>query len=95
MGLSPRRKLAGWIHDHGMWQHASRWQRPPLPVSMIDRGSWKLKRVCRSSLSAKCQTMAEPLDALNFIRFFRAIVIGRIDQGLELTNTPDAVLVTD
>eukprot|EP00974_Lingulodinium_polyedra_P049459 4753624-Lingulodinium_polyedra.AAC.1 len=45
--------------------------------------------------------MAEALDTLNCIRFFREIVIGRntmttrIDQDLELTNTPETVLAMD
>eukprot|EP00974_Lingulodinium_polyedra_P083683 8102514-Lingulodinium_polyedra.AAC.1 len=37
---------------------------------MIDWKSWKLKRVCRSSLSVECQAMVESLDSLNFVRFF-------------------------
>eukprot|EP00974_Lingulodinium_polyedra_P088555 8586953-Lingulodinium_polyedra.AAC.1 len=34
------------------------------PVSTIDWKSGKLKQVCRSSLSAECQAMAEALDTL-------------------------------
>ena len=35
-------------------------------VNLIDWKSWKLKRVCRSSLAAECQSMAEALDNLIF-----------------------------
>ena len=39
-------------------------------LSLLDWKSWKLKRVCRSSLSAECHAMAEALDTLNIVRFF-------------------------
>eukprot|EP00974_Lingulodinium_polyedra_P014447 1399657-Lingulodinium_polyedra.AAC.1 len=46
------------------------------PVSMIDWKSWKLKVVCRSSLSVACQAIAEGLDTLNFIRFLWDSMVG-------------------
>ena len=70
-------------------------------VSLLEWKSWKLKRVCRSSLSAECQAMAEALDVLNFVRFFWEFLVGRakvslkIDQDVELTRSPVAVLITD
>ena len=39
-------------------------------VSLLDWKSWNLERVCRASLSAECQAMAEALDNLNFLRMF-------------------------
>ena len=70
-------------------------------ISLIEWKSWKLKRVCRSSLSAECQAMAEALDNLNFTRFFWEILLGkstihtRVDQDEELSKAPKAALVTD
>ena len=71
------------------------------PLSLLEWKSWKLKRVCRSSLSAECQAMAEALDTLNFVRFFWEILTGRskvmtkIDQDFELTKAPTSGLITD
>eukprot|EP00974_Lingulodinium_polyedra_P070889 6861665-Lingulodinium_polyedra.AAC.2 len=71
------------------------------PVSMIDWKSWKRKRVCRSSLSAECQAMAEALDTLNSIRLFWEVLVGhitvtaRIYQYFQLTKAPEVVLVAD
>jgi hypothetical protein len=70
-------------------------------ISLIEWKSWKLKRVCRSSLSAECQAMAEALDTLNFVRFFWEILTGKskitpkIDQDHELTKAPMSSLITD
>jgi hypothetical protein len=70
-------------------------------ISLIEWKSWKLKRVCRSSLSAECQAMAEALDTLNFVRFFWQILTGKskvtpkIDQDHELTQAPMSSLITD
>ena len=70
-------------------------------ISLIEWKSWKLKSVCRSSLSAECQAMAEALDNLNFTRFFWEILLGKstvhtkVDQDQELSKAPKAALVTD
>ena len=38
------------------------------PVSLIEWRSWKLERVCRSSLSSEAQAQSEALDQLNYVR---------------------------
>ena len=53
-------------------------------ISMIEWTSWKFKRVCRSSLSAECQVMAEALDNLIFVRFFLGIIVRQKTQTPEL-----------
>ena len=40
------------------------------PISLIEWKYWKLKRVCRSSLSSETQAQAETLDQLNYSRLF-------------------------
>ena len=70
-------------------------------ISLLDWKSWKLKRVCRSSLSAECQAMAEALVNLIFVRLFWEVLIGRvkptlrIDQDDILKSAPTSCLVTD
>ena len=46
------------------------WDGDLAPTSCIDRKSWKLKRVCRSSLAAEAQAISELVDMLNFMRLF-------------------------
>ena len=70
-------------------------------ISLIEWKSWKLKRVCRSSLSSECQAMAEALDNLNFVRLFWEMLLGRLPSGLKidqdsiLNEAPKCCLVTD
>ena len=70
-------------------------------VSLLGWKSWKLKRVCRSSLSAECQAMAESLDMQNYLRTCWEILVGRaspsqrIDQGDILAKSPASCLIAD
>ena len=70
-------------------------------VNLLDWKSWKLKRVCRSRLSAECQSMAEALDNMNFFRLFWQMMVGqstcgtKIDQDLELRGSKASALITD
>ena len=55
-------------------------------MSMLEWMSWKLKRVCSSSLSAECQAMAEALDDMNCVRLLLGAACSRggtlkVDQG--------------
>ena len=70
-------------------------------ISLLEWKSWTFKRVCRSSMSAECQAMAEALDNLNFIRLFWEVLIGcvpvklKLDQDAVLKDAPLSCLVTD
>ena len=59
-------------------------------ISLIEWKSWKLKRVCRSSLASECQAMAEALDNLNFIRLFWELPVGR--ASIKLNIDQDSLL---
>ena len=69
--------------------------------SIIDWKSWKLKRVCRSSLAAETQAFSDALDQLNWIRLFMAELLhsqGSLDfrRTKEILDTqPEAIIITD
>ena len=70
------------------------------PLSLLEWKSWKLKRVCRSSLSAECQAMAEALDNLNFMRLFWELLFSnktrhKLDQDEKLKHAAESCLITD
>ena len=67
---------------------------------MLEWKSWKLKRVCRSSLSAECQATAAALDNLNFMRLCWEMLFSnhsrpKLDQDEKLKHAPEACLITD
>ena len=55
-------------------------------ASLLERKPWRLERVCRSSLSAECQAMAEALDNLNFLKMFWGILIGNAPPRCRLVQ---------
>ena len=69
------------------------------PVCLADCRSWKLKRVCRSSLAAETQSRSEALDALEFAMLFEQEL--KEPAGVDEENVDDVLalrpgfLVTD
>ena len=68
--------------------------------SVIDWKSWKLKRVCRSSLAAETQAFTDAVDQLNWIRLFMAEILST--RALDFRKTdeilnamPEAHVITD
>ena len=44
-------------------------------MKILDWRSWKLKRVCRSSLAAETQAFTDAIDQLNWLRLFLADIL--------------------
>ena len=69
------------------------------PVGIIEWKSWKLSRMCRSSLSAESQAMADSIDILNLISLFsdclhpEGIDLRQPDRVLQLL--PESCAITD
>ena len=69
-------------------------------MTLLDWRSWKLRRVCRSSLAAETQAFTDAIDRLNWIRLFLADAIApqsidlrRVEEVLQ--NLPTSYAITD
>ena len=56
-------------------------------MSILDWKSWKLKRVCRSSLAAETQAFTDAVDQLNWVRLFMIEVL--TSSALDLRKTDE------
>ena len=67
-------------------------------MTLLDWRSWKLRRVCRSSLAVETQAFTDAIDHLNWLRLFiadmiapQAIDLRRVEEVLQIFPTSHAI----